>query len=174
MKKRWNYDRNSSCITIIYGFVFWVQLTIMMLQLMYMWSGYSINNSTYYSFIGMCMWFPLILVTFIVLNEENQYVIPSVSSSCISHQTRIIFIMLLPLSNHLFLWTAIFLFFHSKICDYFLSFMSTIFQEAVKRQNWFTWVYRSICHTVLSFVFRADDCVREVGLWQPEHYEAVL
>lgn len=150
----WNYCRNSSCITYsnIWFCLLGVTLTIMMLQLMCMWSSYSINNSTYYSFIGMCMWFPLILVTFIVPNEENQYVIPSVSSSCNSHHTRIIFVMLPALSNHLFLWTAILFsyFFHSPICEYLLSFMSTIFHEAVKRQSWFSWVHRSICHTELA------------------------
>lgn len=57
-------------------------------------------------------------------NEENPYIIPSVSSACNSHHTKIIFIMLLPLSNPsgFAIINIIFLFFHSLICEYFLSF----------------------------------------------------
>lgn len=134
-----------------------VTLAIMMLQLMCMWSGYSINNSTYCSFLGICMWLPLILVTYTVQNEENQCIIPSVSSACNSHNIKIIFIMLLPLSNHHFLQSSIFFSYFSlhQYVNISCHSMLTIFQETVERQNWFTQVPCSICHTILLFIFRA-------------------
>lgn len=132
-------------------------LAIMMMQLMCVWSGCSINNSPYCSFLGMCMWHPLILVTGIVQNKEINTLSPSVSSTCSSHHIKIIFIILLMLSDDNLLQSSI-------LCPCFslpqyqnISYYSmlTIFQEAVKRQNWFTWVPCSICQRIMLFVFRA-------------------
>lgn len=128
-----------------------ISLEIMMLQLVCTWSSHSINNSTYYNFLDIGLWLPLILVTCIVQNEENQYIIPSVSSACNSHHIQILFIMSLPLPSQ-FLQASIFLFFlFTSNMNVSYHSVLTLFQETVEAQNWFTWVHCSICHMILFF-----------------------
>lgn len=138
-----------------------ISLAIMMLQLVCTWSSHSINNSTYYNFLDIGLWLPLILVTWIVQNEKNQYIIPSVSSACNSHHIKILFIMSLLLPSH----------FYSHQYSYFslewsVSYQSvlTLFQETVEAQNWFTWVHCSICH-IIGFNFFSFELSTVKGEW---------
>lgn len=136
-----------------------ISLAIMMLQLMCTWSSHSINNSTYYNFLDIGLWLPLILVTCIVQNEKNQYIIPSVSSACNSHHIKIRFIMSLLLPSHFYRHQYSYFSLHQYMNVSHHSVL-ILFQETVEAQNWFTWVHCSICHMILSnfFFFRASCC----------------
>lgn len=134
-----------------------ITLAIIMLQLMCTWSSHSINNSTYYNFLDIGLWLPLILVTCIVQNEENQYIIPSVSSACNSHHFKILFMMSLPLPS-LFLQASIFLFSLHPYLNVSYHSVLSLFQETERHRVIYLSSLQYLSHDSIFLVFRAGYC----------------